>query len=173
MDLNLHISKLYSSYQKELNHYVGQKFGIDSSEAEDIVQQTFTKYSELPDAKQINNPRAYLYKIAHNQAVDLKRRNFRFDKLIEEPFLKDKYNDDTLYDPVRIQIAKQHLKILQSTINKMPYRRRLFLKQSRYENLSNVEIAHRAGVSEAAVRKHIAIALTEIKHAIDRQDNTN
>ncbi len=162
------ISQLYSDHSGALTSYLSKKFYINVAEAEDYVQMTFTKLTNMDEIDHLENPRAYLYRIANNLVIDQLRNQDRHNKWVSEEQAINQDIDDTIDDPARISIAKQQLRILKQTIDGMSERRKLFIKQSRFENLSNVEIAKSAGVTEAAVRKHLSKALVELKHALDK-----
>lgn len=168
---NHNLSQLYLTHKEELLRHVSLKFALERVQAEDIVQQTFAKYTATARAQTIANPRAYLYKMASNQALDLLRRHQHSAHPCshDETDEGDAPNDEQLNDPARIHAARQALRSMQQTIEAMPERRRHFLQRSRFDHISNVEIAKDAGISEAAVRKHISRALLDIKHAMDNQ----
>src|SRR5215471_20542873 len=68
--------ELYQTMRPALLGYVRQFVG-STAEAEDIVQATFLKtFDEMRRAK-ILNLRAWLYRVAHNLAIDQLRRNGR------------------------------------------------------------------------------------------------
>ena len=163
------ITELYRQYRLELIRYLCSKFKLDTSESEDIAQMTFVKLSKLTDFHEIDNHKAYLYRVASNQTIDLLRKKDRQKEQYNEP-ADDDPDDDHLNDPARIHSGRQQLEIMEKAINNMSERRRTFLKMARYENLSNVEIAKRSGVTEASVRKHLANAMLEIKHALSAEN---
>ena len=161
------ITQLYAEHSGALINYLSKKFYINISEAEDFVQMTFTKLTHMENINHLENPRAYLYKMANNLVIDQLRNQDRHNKWVAEEQILNHTHDDTIDDPARINIAQQHLGIMKETIEGMSERRRHFLKLSRFENLSNVEIAKTAGVTEAAVRKHLSKALIELKYALE------
>ena len=52
--------------------------------------------------------------------------------------------------------------LLMQGISKMPPQRQLIFRMSRYEHLSNREIAERLGLSVRTVDKHIELALKDL-----------
>lgn len=168
---NHNLSQLYLTHKEELLRHVSVKFALERVQAEDIVQQTFAKYTTTARAQTITNPRAYLYKMASNQALDLLRRQQHNAHPCSHTDAGegDAFNDEQLHDPARIHAARQALNTMQKAMQAMPEKRRHFLQLSRFEHISNVDIAKEAGISEAAVRKHISRALLDIKHAMDNQ----
>jgi RNA polymerase sigma factor (sigma-70 family) len=73
------IKSLFLAYYNELRHYLTKKFQ-DKDLADDLTQETFLHYSEYnrthPSAV-ILHKRSYLYRTAHNLAVDYIRRQQR------------------------------------------------------------------------------------------------
>jgi RNA polymerase sigma-70 factor (ECF subfamily) len=55
---------------------------------------------------------------------------------------------------------------LRSDIESMPPQRRTIFKMSRYENLSNMEIAIRLNLSVRTVEKHIELALKDLRRSM-------
>ena len=167
MDNTQFIDLLYSQYSQEVKLYLCKKYYISDTEAEDFVQLTYSRLSKVELLEEIDNIRAYIYRTANNLVIDQLRQQERHDRWIKDETDYAEYEDRSLQDPARIQSAKQDLEIVRKAILNLPPKRRSFLKLSRYDNLSNVEIAKKEGISEAAVRKHIAKALLEIKQSLD------
>ena len=170
MEISNHkLSQLYLEHKEELLRHVSLKFALERVQAEDIVQQAFAKYTSIARDQAIGNPRAYLFKMASNQALDLLRRQQHSAHPCNHTSAAEDSDDDQLNDPARIHTARQALHTMQKAMQAMPEKRRHFLQLSRFEHMSNVDIAEGAGISEAAVRKHISRALLDIKHAMDNQ----
>ena len=66
------IREAYLHYNEELCRSVIKKFNVSRSEAEDVVQTAFARYTE--SAVSVENPRAFLYKTCTNIAIDQIRR---------------------------------------------------------------------------------------------------
>lgn len=63
---------LYKTYQKPLFSLAYRMLG-SVMDAEDIVQEAFLAYDQLPDSAAIQYERAFLYKIVTNRCLDLLR----------------------------------------------------------------------------------------------------
>jgi RNA polymerase sigma factor (sigma-70 family) len=171
------LSSLYRRHRDDIKRYISQQFRLDIHEIEDIVHVTFVKYFGVSEGVEILNPKAYLYRIARNQAIDVKRESDRSNPVehrssisYEEHCGLPVVDDSSIGNPERIVSAKQEFEIIQSELKKMPQKRRNYLHMSRLQNIPNTEIAKNEGISEAAVRKHIARALYDIKTALDLQE---
>lgn len=160
------ITQLYAQYKTELSRYVSHQFKLELSECEDIVQITFIKLARLRKLKDLDNPRAYLYRMVHNQVIDTKRSERRRQESEDGAYIDLNPETSTVNDPARVNCAHQRLGIVQRVIDKAPPTRRAILTMSRHDNLSNSEIGRRLGISEAAVRKHLTRALVDIKIAL-------
>ena len=158
--MSLSISQLYTKHKSELNRYLGVKFGIEGAEAEDVVHVVFAKFAEQSD-KRIENQRAYLYRMAHNYVIDQKKKAGLHDRYTSDYQVREE--GFSTAEPTRIVSAQQQLTEIGKIIEKFPEQRKRILKMSRFDHLSNVEIAKRIGVTEAAVRKHLTKALLEIQ----------
>ncbi|WP_246079426.1 RNA polymerase sigma factor SigJ [Paenibacillus piri] len=58
-------------------------------DAEDIVQEAFLAYDQLPDSAAIHNERAFLYKIVTNRCLDLLRSSAKKRELYVGPWLPE------------------------------------------------------------------------------------
>ncbi|WP_086932653.1 RNA polymerase sigma factor [Agarilytica rhodophyticola] len=165
------LSEIYRRYYHQLTGYLCKKFSFSRMDSEDTAQTAFAKFAALPNANSIDNPGAFIYKIAQNVALDRKRRSTVRQRYIEEQGYINEEADEEYHeiDPERILLASRRLQVLSDTLSRMPEKRRNFLLMNRFDEVTNVEAAKRSGISEAAVRKHIAKALLECKQALDAE----
>lgn len=73
------VSELFAVLRAPIFHYLTGVFGrASASDAEDITQEAFIQlYKTLRQEQKIDNPRSWLFKVAHNLAVNrLRARNF-------------------------------------------------------------------------------------------------
>jgi len=78
------VSELMRAHELPLVRYVAAILR-DAESARDVVQDTFIKYLDQcqPGAPPIHNPKAWLYRVAHNLALDHLRRQARVTALDE------------------------------------------------------------------------------------------
>ena len=88
--------------------------------------------------------------------------DFRDDQLSCEDLSEISGRDDILDDVY----YKELLLLLQLTLKRMPEKRRTIFKMSRFQHLSNKEIADKLGLSVRTVEHQIYLSLTELKKII-------
>jgi RNA polymerase sigma-70 factor, ECF subfamily len=77
MTLEQKVEQIFAQLREPIYRYLVVTFGA-GAEAEDIVQESFIRlYRELSAGKQIENPKAWLYRTAHNLAINqIKHQQF-------------------------------------------------------------------------------------------------
>jgi RNA polymerase sigma factor (sigma-70 family) len=161
------LAELYGLYRAELIAFVRMRFGAGPPEPEDVVQQAFANFAALGRCDTIANPRAFLFRTAHNIAVnDLKhqRVGHRIFESSPQPQEFSEARDD--FNPEVVLLGKEQYQMIEQVICDMPEKRRLILLLNRLEDLSYAEIARRMGLSESVVRKHAALAIRECAAAL-------
>jgi RNA polymerase sigma factor (sigma-70 family) len=156
------IDVLYARHRSELCHYIKKHFGAGPPDPEDVVQETFIKYAAIEDLQTIDNPRAYLFRTAHNVLVDERR------KLAVRAMPGDGEPAPTSDDrtPERVLVGQERLQVLRRTLCAMPEARRRSFLLNRLQGLSAAAIARKTGYSESAVKKHIGLALADLEAAV-------
>jgi len=79
---------LYRIYKSELFSLAYRMLG-SVMDAEDIVQEAFLAYDQLPDPGAIRNERAFLYKIVTHRCLDLLRSSAKKRELYVGPWLPE------------------------------------------------------------------------------------
>ncbi len=161
------LEDIYLQYNEELCRTVIKKFSLSHTEAEDVVQTAFIRYTEssLP----VLNPRAFLYKTCSNIAIDqIRRRDVRsgYARSVAEI----EFESVEEIGPERQLEARQRLAIISRALRAMPGKRRQLLIMNRFDGLSYAEIARRVNLSETVVRKHIAKALAGCQRELQASD---
>lgn len=154
-------SDLIAAFQEhydELLRFLTRRTG-DVERASDVAQDTYIRLASIkPGTKLIENPRAYIYRVAGNLAIDRMRRDGR-----EAVWLSDDEPDDGLADPSaspeRIAIGRDVLRCVDDALDSLPPKARLALLMFRIDGLSHAEIATRLEVSKSMVAKYLAQAL--------------
>ena len=157
------IQNLYSQYGEELKCYISKRLNSKDA-ATDLTHETFVRLLSRPPAIQVENPRAYLYRIAHNLVLDhLRQENRRKteavsnDKLVTIP--------DGQPSPEQSVGARNDMAMVRAASLEMPERTRHVFVLARIEGLTYREVSERLQISESSVQKHLAKAT---KHVIQR-----
>ncbi|MEK3914147.1 RNA polymerase sigma factor SigJ [Paenibacillus sp. FSL H7-0331] len=79
---------MYKAYKTPLFSLAYRMLG-SVMDAEDIVQEAFLSYDQLPNANAIQNERAYLYKIVTNRCLDLLRSSAKKREMYVGPWLPE------------------------------------------------------------------------------------
>ncbi len=167
------IREVYSRYRDELCHYLARHYRLDPAEAEDVVQAVFTRVAETNIVLTLDNPRAFLYKMAANTCIDLKRRDKVRASYQTQVVESDEEREFDHTDPAREVEADQQLRCVTDALRTMPEKRRRMLLMNRLDGLSYAEIARREQLSETVVRKHIFKALADCQKALENQPKHN
>ncbi|WP_296615429.1 RNA polymerase sigma factor [Sphingomonas sp.] len=136
----------------------------DASAAADITQEAFARFAGLPEDRFPANPKAYLFAVASNLAVDhLRARGGTTALSIDEDGV------DAVPDPApradTALISKEELQILQAAIDDLPPRTREVFVMCKYDQLSYAEIADRLGIARNTVMVHMTRALSHCRDA--------
>ena len=167
------VSALIASFRdnyRDLLRFLTRRTG-DADRAADLAQDTYLKLATLsPASGEIRNPRAYVYRVAGNLAIDTLRRDGRI--AADFTFLEAA---DLVADPTPSQdthaIGRQRLRLLETALDELPTKPRLALLLNRVEGRTFAEIASRLGVSESMVAKYIAQALRHCRDRLARDDS--
>ncbi len=156
------LSDLYGRHRAELIAFIRAKFGPGPPDPEDVAQQAFANFAALEGRTAVLNPRAFLYRTAHNIATN-HRKHDRIGRRFLEPAPRSgevhEARDD--FNPETMLSDREQCRLLEDAIRAMPAQRRSYLLLNRIDGLSYAEIARRVGLSESAVRKHVALAVRE------------
>jgi RNA polymerase sigma factor (sigma-70 family) len=154
---------LYARHWGELCHYIKKHFGSGPPDPEDVAQEAFMKFAAIQDRGTIDNPRAYLFRTAHNVLVDEHRR-LALRLTNRSVSGAEPVSDDRT--PERVLVGQERLRILTHSLRAMSAPRRRSFLLNRLQGLSCAAIARMTGYSESAVKKHIGLALMELEAAV-------
>lgn len=130
-------------------------------QAEEISQQIFVNIWENraridPDG----NFKGYLYIVARSAAFKYLAHKKVHDKYVNFRLSLD---PDLGYAPDELLIDNELALLISLSLEAMPEQRRRVFEMSRYDNMTNDEIAARLNISKNTVRSHLYNALRELK----------
>jgi RNA polymerase sigma-70 factor (ECF subfamily) len=141
--------------------------GASAADAEDILQDLHLKLT-AEKLGPVAQPRAYLYKMATNGFLLLRRTADRRTRREEDWIEVYGGNDGERDERPSIEaelIAREQLAILQGVLNALPERTRMIFRRFRVEGEAQRGIAEDLGISVSAVEKHLARSYAEIAAA--------
>lgn len=147
--------QVLADHQTELRAYLSRRFGSDFIAAE-AVQDACVRLSGVSLAESsVKHPKAYIFRVATNIAIDLLRREKRQSK--QHAALDDSHVIETFPGPCfqRSMEQRQRLASLQRAIADMPPRCREVFIRHKIRGCSHAEIASDLGITRNAVEKLI------------------
>jgi RNA polymerase sigma-70 factor (ECF subfamily) len=154
------VERLYDAEREAIYAYLLQ-LGVPAQRAQELAQDAFLKlYLCLSAGEAIDNPRAWLYRVAHNLAMKWHGREARFRGLDEcraapEPSL----------NPEQSLLERERRTRLNTAIGALSPQQKNCL-HLRARGLRYREIAQVAGISTSAVGEFLRRAVTRLKEAM-------
>jgi RNA polymerase sigma-70 factor (family 1) len=155
-------SILFERYRNQLFTYLF-KLTKSAETSEEIVLDVFLKIWHGKEAiVEIENFDAFLYRVAHNKAIDFLRslkRNPQIKQqtwnLMQEPLSAEVPDKQLLF--------KGTLEIVEHAIHQLPPQRQKVFNMHHHHGLSNEAIAERLQLSRNTVRNHLALSVEFIR----------
>lgn len=147
-------------HERDLRMWLQRRF-VAAAEVEDIVQECYCRLARLTDVARITEPRAYLFTIARNIALEHRKRA----SVVRLETLADTGEGQAGIDflsPERIAEGRQDLGRLQSALETLPERARRIFIMRKVEGLSQKEIAEALGVTESVVENDASRSLRAV-----------
>lgn len=167
------LNGLYRRHWQELCRYVVRTFGAGPPDPEDVAQAAFTRFAALDDPERIENPRAFLYRTAHNIAINELRRDTtrqRHARALKSAPAEAATDE---IDAERVLLARESARSLEAAIRRLPRRKRRLLLLHRVHGLSYAAIARQTGLSQTHVKRLIADALADCRAAMKAAERRN
>lgn len=155
------VEEIYEAERGNIYSYL-LYWGVPPERAQDLAQEVFLKlFSKMSKGEKIENPRGWLYRVAHHAALRFHTREPVFDRLdagIESL--------QTAPSPESQMIEQQRRAALVRAIRDLSSQQRHCL-HLRGQGLRYREIAEVAGISISAASEFIRRAVTRLKETLD------
>jgi RNA polymerase sigma factor (sigma-70 family) len=149
--------------------------GAAADEADDILQDMALKLADAAPGP-VDQPRAYLYRMATNHLLLVRRaagRRVRREADWVEAGAGETLETDTTPSAEAQVVGRDQLAFVQRLIDRMPERTRTIFRRFRLGGEPQKQIAADIGISTSAVEKHLARAYAEIAQIRRRLDEEN
>jgi len=155
-------SILFEQYRNQLFTYL-LKITKSAETSEEIVLDVFLKIWHGKEAiVEIENIDAFLFKVAHNKAIDFLRSLKRNPQVQQEAW-------DQMQEPFSAEVAdkqllfKGALEMVEHAIHQLPSQRQKVFTMRHHHGLTNEDIAERLQLSRNTVRNHHALSVEFIR----------
>lgn len=164
-------AQLLSRYWIPLLAFVISLTGSDSG-AEDVAQEIFIRiWAHRESWEDRGSPRAYLYRIARNMALNARRDgqagHHRLSSLPAAEISRNGALRARQSDHPESRVAVRTLEAdIRQAVEALPTRRREVFVLARFQGLSHREIAEAMGISLQTVANHMRLALEGLREAL-------
>jgi len=145
-----------------------RRFTSGAEDVEDLVQETYVRIFALADREGIASPRALLFRVAHNLAVERARRRIGrgTDSVADFELLGVSTGDASPEEQID---ARRRFESFCAAVDLLPpLCRRVFVLRKVYK-LSHAEIAEILNVSHSTIEKHVAKGLIRCRGYLQKQ----
>ncbi len=155
--------KLFQMYYSPIYQFL-YRFTFNEEAAKDLTQDTFIKFwLSRQDINSSQYPKAYLYKIAKNLALNYNSRTVKHDSLTS-------YTDGKLQNGNHEQYSAYEkralLEDLEQAITRLPEKCRLVFILSRYDGMKYQAISEVLEISLQTVKNHMSKALSLLRQML-------
>jgi RNA polymerase sigma-70 factor (ECF subfamily) len=167
---NQFLTELVAEQGLALQRYLAHK--LDSPEdAAEVAQEAFMRLHRLEQPQDLQNPRAFLFQVATNLAVDqLRRRKLHYRFLqVEEGQVSGGHGMDlnaSGVPPEQIIGAREKLATIYQAVDELPMKVKQAFLLHRRSGLSYNDIAAEMQVSVSSVEKYILQALKHCRRKL-------
>ena len=151
-----------TKYYNELVYYVQKMIG-DKDKASDIIQETYIKTLEKSKNLEIENTRAFLYRVAKNIVIDKIRKN---KKITNIDYAESVFVSPINEQPDEIVIANDDYENLIKLVDALPLRCKEAFVLHNIEGYSRKEIAIMMEITVSAVEKLIIRATKKLQEKL-------
>ena len=160
------LSTLFVVYGEELRRHVAKKLSC-AEDIEDLLQEVFLRAHRALSQRRIEQPRAYLHRIAGSAIADHFRRESRRGS---PPLDTDAIDDagdlsSSMPTPQDFAICDETWSSLIDAIECLPPQARRSIVKHKLEERSCLEVARSMGISIRTVEKHLACGMTGLRAA--------
>ncbi|MCE7054815.1 RNA polymerase sigma-70 factor [Algoriphagus sp. AGSA1] len=159
-------SELFKRYHSKLLSYA-TCFLPNYEEAEDMVSEVFIRLLKNRNKlKDIENFEGYLYFSVKNQCLNQLKKNKRKDGLFTPLDLQD-FKTGEYTQPLELLLTAELRQKIAECVDNLPQKRRLVYKMIKDDGLNIKETAKLLDIAEKTVKKHLELALRDIRVEIE------
>jgi RNA polymerase sigma factor (sigma-70 family) len=159
--------RLFDHFAPRLNAYL-QRQGLDSGAAEEVVQDvmaTLWRKAALFDPDR-SSLATWLYRVARNRRIDLKRRD-RLEFFDPGEPAMDRIDESAGADDA--MDLSQREEALRKALENLPEAQLLLVRMAFYEGKTHNQIADETGIALGTVKSRLRLAFTRLRRLLESE----
>lgn len=158
------IADLIYKHRNELHRFLAGRVSCPET-VDDIMQMMFLRLYGYQSETRVDNPRAFLFKVAGNLATDHLRSQQRRN---ETPITDEQIGEflDYVPSPETTVISQQQLGVLKKAIQELPPKCRDVFILCKFHHYTYLQAAQRLGIAESTATKHMIKAIEHCKRRV-------
>jgi RNA polymerase sigma-70 factor (ECF subfamily) len=162
-DAKTRLSDWFHQWRSPLRKFLRNRGVPRTTDIDDIAQEVFLRLLRYERTELIENPQAYLYKMASHVAAEwaIRARN-------AQPHESKWLATLVAADHPEREAGRSELQLeIERALQVLPARHREILKLQCFENLSRAEIAKRLGTTERSIKRVLMKTYTQLRLRLD------
>ncbi len=160
------LTALFDVHRHELISTLRRLFGDGPPEPEDIAQSAFSQIAALSPDYSIQNPKAFLFKVAINFGRRAAKKSWINHKFITDE-LSSVGPEVEEISPERLLVGKEAIASIDQAFQQLSPKQREIIVRSRLKGETYAEIASETGWSVATISRQLHAAMEVLEAAID------
>jgi len=157
---------IFEAKYQRFRERLRRRLGSDALAVE-VLHETWLRLERIGEISTIQKPESYLFRMALNEAADLRQADRR--KLSPSEIEVVRHMMDETLDPERIADARRELEELAAALNELTPRRKAIFLLARVHEMKHADIAAEFGISPRMVEKELVQALQHCSQRLGRK----
>jgi RNA polymerase sigma factor (sigma-70 family) len=160
-------ARLFTARGADLLRYVRRRIRNDA-DARDIAHETYLRFIRLAKPDRIDNPEAYLFRIAGNLLWEHRLRTRHVQDAVEEMPAEEPATSEPT--PLELTVADQSASRVKAALDGLKPNARTAIVLHLRDGLTYEQIGKHMGISVSMVKKHLSSALAHCRGQLRAQD---
>jgi RNA polymerase sigma factor (sigma-70 family) len=153
------IAEVYEQWASDVRAFL-RALVRDPEQAEELLQATFARLVEVGHAVQSSSMRAWLFRVAHNEAMLWRRRNGVHTRALRGIVAVGHHV--SLQEPSEIAVSRENVERVRLALAELPAEQRQVVEQRIHGERTFAEIATEIGVPLGTVLTRMRLALVKL-----------
>ncbi|AEE21763.1 RNA polymerase sigma factor [Paraglaciecola chathamensis] len=165
------VDRLFREHWRDVCRVLHACYGSGPPEPEDVAQEAFSRFAQLRNLEKIDDPKAYIIKIAMNITLKSISRLCKTRAFIDEHIQHTQEQCDEM-SPETILQAEQRIAAIQKGTEQLSEKQREILMRARIKGQTYTQISTDTGWSVADICRQLNAAMALLESIDEQANNT-